>query len=143
MSLFPDLHGDLSSNDNSARVLVFEDIELPLHIGVYAQEKLAPQRVRISVELLVLPHNPDHGDRIENVVDYDRIHGAILALAKGPHIELQETLADEVAKICFESPRAAAVQVYVRKLDVYDDCKSVGVRIVRTRPKKARSTTGE
>jgi dihydroneopterin aldolase len=138
MKTFPELRDALSSNDNSARVLVFEDIELPLRIGVYPQEKLAPQRVRISVELLVLPQTPDHSDRIDNVVDYDRIHGAILRLAERPHIELQETLADEIARLCFDSPEAAAVQVYVRKLDVYNDCKSVGIRIVRTRPQKAR-----
>jgi dihydroneopterin aldolase len=139
MSVFPDLRGSLSSNDNEARVLVFEDVDLPIRIGVYPQEKLAPQRVRISVELLVLPSRTQHGDRIENVVDYDRIHGAILELAERPHIELQESLADEVARICFEQAEVAAVQVYVRKLDVYSDCRSVGVRIVRTRPEPPAS----
>ncbi len=134
MSRFPDLCGDLSSNDNRARVLVFEDLELPIRIGVYPQEKTAPQRVRISVELLVLPALGRHDDRIENVVDYDRIHRRIVSLADRPHIELQESLADEVARICFDHDEVAAVQVYVRKLDVYSDCKSVGIRILRTRP---------
>ena len=134
MSHFPDLHGDLSGNDNQARVLVFEDIELPIRIGVYPQEKLAPQRVRISVELLVLPTRTQHADRIDNVVDYDGLHRALVGLADRPHVELQESLADEVVRICFEQDEVAAVQVYVRKLDVYGDCKSVGIRIVRTRP---------
>ena len=133
MNAFPDLHGDLRRNDNGARVLVFEDVELPIRIGVYAHEKGAPQRVSISIELLVVPTNAEHGDRIDQVVDYDRIHGAVLGLADHPHVELQETLADEVVRICFEHPEVAAARVYVRKLDVYADCKSVGIRIVRTR----------
>lgn len=134
MRLFPALGADPQQNDNSARVLAFEDIDLMLRIGVYPEEKRAPQRVRVSLELLIVPVDPAHGDRIDKVVDYDRIHAAIVDLARGPHIELQERLADEVVRICFEPPEVAAVQVYVRKLDVYRDCRSVGIRIVRTRP---------
>ena len=133
MTRFPHLRGDLSANDNTARVLVFEDFDLPIRIGVYDEEKQGPQRVRISVEILVLPHVAAHGDDFRKVVDYGALHSKIRALAKGPHIELQETLADEVARICLEPAEVAAVEVYVRKLDIYADCKSVGVRIVRTR----------
>lgn len=143
MSLFPHLRGDLSSNDNHARVLVFEDIDLPIRIGVHPHEKQAAQRVRVSAELLILPKDAEHGDRIDKVVDYDRIHDAILRLAHKPHVELQESLADDVVRICFEHPDVAAVEVYVRKLDVYEGCKSVGVRIVRSRPSVPRPEAGE
>ena len=126
----PDL-ADLGAD--GARVLVFEDIELSLRIGVYAAEKRAPQRVRISAELLVLPAVAEPDDRIENVLDYDAIHRAIAGLADEPHVELQETLAERVAAICLQPAEVAAVAVYVRKLDAYPDCASVGVRIVRRR----------
>ncbi len=132
MPHFPDL-SSASLNDNAARVIVFEDFELSVRIGAYEAEKLRPQRMRITVELLVRPSDPDHGDRLDKVVDYAAIHDAVMALAGKPHIELQERLADEVARICLEPAEVEATRVYVRKLDAYPDCASVGIRIVRTK----------
>ena len=133
MSLLPRLDAP-TAFDNRARVIVFENLELRIRIGAYAAEKLAAQRVRISVEMLVVPPVALASDRLDHVVNYDTIHGAIMALADAPHVELQETLAETVARICLEPPDVVAVEVYVRKVDVYPDCDSVGIRILRTRP---------
>ena len=132
MSLFPRLDA-LTAVDNRARVIVFENLDLEIRIGAYAEEKLAAQRVRISVEMLVVPPVALASDRLDEVVNYDTIHGGIMALADAPHVELQETLAETVARICLEPPDVVAVEVYVRKVDVYPDCDSVGIRILRTR----------
>ena len=133
MSLFPRLDA-LTAVDNRARVIVFENLDLEIRIGAYAEEKLAAQRVRISVEMLVVPPVALAADRLDKVVNYDTIHGGIMSLADAPHVELQETLAETVARICLEPPDVVAVEVYVRKVDVYPDCDSVGIRILRTRP---------
>ena len=133
MSSFPRLDA-LTTIDNRARVIVFENLELRVRIGAYAAEKLAAQRVRISVELLVVPPIALASDHLDEVVNYDTIHGAIAALADAPHVELQETLAEAVARICLAPPDVVAVEVYVRKVDIYPDCDSVGIRILRTRP---------
>ena len=133
MASFPRLD-NLTAVDNRARVIVFENLDLKIRIGAYTAEKLAAQRVRISVELLVVPPVALASDRLDEVVNYDTIHGAIMALADAPHVELQETLAETVARICLAPPDVAAVEVYVRKVDVYPDCDSVGIRILRTRP---------
>lgn len=133
MSSFPRLEA-LTAVDNRARVIVFENLDLQIRIGAYAAEKLAAQRVRISVEMLVVPPVALASDRLDQVVNYDTIHGAIMALADASHVELQETLAETVARICLEPPDVVAVEVYVRKVDVYPDCDSVGIRILRTRP---------
>lgn len=136
VSQHPHFRDGLPGETDGSRVIVFEDLELSLRIGVYEAEKHAPQRVRISAELLVVPADPRHDDRIDKVVDYAAIHDAILDLATRPHMELQERLADEVARICLAPEEVSAVRVYVRKLDAYADCRSVGIRIVRTRSKK-------
>ncbi len=133
MPVFPDLGREVSANDNQARVVVFETVELSVRIGVYDGERLAPQRVRVSLELLVKPKVADPDDRIGNVLDYDRIHAGLVALAEGPHIDLQETLAERIAALCLEPDEVAAVRVFVSKPDAYPDCESVGIRIVRTR----------
>ncbi len=98
--------------------------------------------------MLVVPPVALASDRLDEVVNYDTIHGAIMALADAPHVELQETLAETVARICLAPPDVVAVEVYVRKVDVYPDCDSVGIRILRTRagdvilPVRTRSPGG-
>ena len=133
MPLLQDPAAAPGAHDETARTIVFEDIALAVRIGAYAAEMLAPQRVLISAELLVRPGAPLAGDDLAHVVDYDAIHRDIAALADAPHVALQETLAERVARICLKPPRVAAVEVYLRKVDVYPDCRSVGIRIVRTR----------
>lgn len=133
MSPFPSLRAALLSNDEAARVIVFEDIDLALRIGAYEAERHGPQRVRISAELLVVPAAPLAADDLAEVVDYDAIKRDIAVLATASHVDLQETLAERVAQICLAPRDVAAVEVYLRKLDVYPDCRSVGIRILRTR----------
>jgi dihydroneopterin aldolase len=133
VSPFPSLRAALLSNDEAARVIVFEDLELCLRIGAHAAERDGPQRVLVSAELLVVPAAPLGADDLAAVVDYDAIHGAILALAAAPHVALQETLAERVARLCLAPPDVAAVEVHVRKPDAYPDCRSVGIRVLRTR----------
>ncbi len=133
MSPFPSLRSALLSNDEAARIIVFEDVALAVRIGAFEAERHAPQRVLISAELLVVPPAPLASDDLAEVVDYDAIHRDIAALAHGPHIDLQETLAERVAALCLKPRDVAAVEVYVRKVDVYPDCRSVGIRVLRTR----------
>ena len=129
---FPSL--ETARAGDRSRVIVFEDLDLAFRIGVYDREKTAPQRMRVSIQLLVAPRDPEHADRIDRVVDYAQVHDGVVGLSRGAHVELQETLADRIAALCFEAgDEVAAVEVYVRKLDAYADCRSVGIRIVRRR----------
>ncbi len=133
MAVFPDLKGDLTAIDNRLHTIVFENIELPMSIGIFEQERRKRQTVSISAEVLVLPRAPVRDDRIENVLDYNKVYSGIAALAAGPHINLQESLAEAVAHLCLQFDDVVAASVHVRKPEAYEDCDSVGVRIVRTR----------
>lgn len=133
VSPFPSLRAALLSNDEAARVIIFEDIALAVRIGAYESERHAPQRVLVSAELLVVPAAPLGTDALAEVVDYDAIYRDIAALADAPHVDLQETLAEQIATVCLEPPDVAAVEIHVRKVDVYPNVRSVGIRILRTR----------
>ena len=98
MTPFPDLHDDPATIDNRAWVIVFEDIDLEIRIGAFEAERHAPQRVRISAELLVRPAETLADDRLDKVVGYHLVHDDILGLAERSHVDLQETLAEEVAR---------------------------------------------
>ena len=112
--------------------MFIRDLVLLCRIGVYAHEKLRPQRVRINVSMRVEPAAAPRNDDIANVLSYDEVLGRIKALAAGDHINLVETLAEAIADICFSHDRVLEARVMIEKLDV-EPGASVGVEIRRRR----------
>ncbi len=114
------------------RILV-RDLVLKCSIGIHAHELLAPQRVRINVDMSVLEQAGPLCDDIANVVSYeDVIDGIKAMLAKG-HINLVETLAENIAELCLADERVEIARIRVEKLDVYAEAASVGIEIERGR----------
>jgi dihydroneopterin aldolase len=110
------------------------DYVFDVEIGVFTNEKGVTQRVRFSVDVDVTPSTGALGDDIGNAFDYDHITNGIKSIIARGHINLVETLAEEVAQHCLDHPRAASVTVSIEKLD--KDPGAVGVEIVR---RKART----
>ncbi|MFZ1365595.1 MAG: dihydroneopterin aldolase [Brachymonas denitrificans] len=116
----------------SCRRLFLRNYEVHINIGVHDFEKLGPQRVRVNVDMYVLlSQSTPKADRIHEVVDYDFIRRTIAARVNAGHIELQETLCDDVANTLLEHPKVQAVRVSTEKPDVYPDCDAVGVEVFR------------
>lgn len=114
------------------RILV-RDLVLKCLIGIHAHELLAPQRVRINVDMAAEEQAGPLSDDIANVVSYeDVIEGIKRMLAEG-HINLVETLAEKIASLCLADQRVSSVRVRVEKLDVYAEAASVGIEIERRR----------
>ena len=112
------------------RVFV-HDLVLDVEIGVYTNEKGVTQRVRFSVDVDVIPATSALEDDIGRAFDYDTIiEGSKNIIARG-HINLVETLAEDVARHCLTHPRAASVTVRIEKLD--KEPGAVGVEIVRSK----------
>jgi dihydroneopterin aldolase len=112
------------------RVFV-HDFVLDVEIGVYTHEKGVAQRVRFSVDVDLMPASQALNDDIDRAFDYDTIIKGIKAIIARGHINLVETLAEEVARRCLAHPRAARVTVKVEKLD--KEPGAVGVEIVRSK----------
>ena len=86
------------------------DLVLDVEIGVYTHEKGVTQRVRFSVDVDVLPASGAVDDDIGRAFDYDTIIKGIKSIIARGHINLVETLAEEVAAHCLAHPRAACGQ---------------------------------
>ena len=114
------------------RILV-RDLLLMCSIGVHAHERLAPQRVRLNVEMDVTECDGAVGDDIAEVVSYEDVITGIKRVVAGGHINLVETLADRIAELCLADPRVAVARVRVEKLDVYAEAAAVGIEIERRR----------
>ncbi|ODR97049.1 hypothetical protein AUC69_13085 [Methyloceanibacter superfactus] len=107
------------------------DYVLDVEIGVFTNEKGVTQRVGFSVDVDVMPATGALDDDIGNAFDYDYITKGIKSIIARGHINLVETLAEEVADHCLAHPRAARVMVRIEKLD--KDPGAVGVEIVRSK----------
>jgi dihydroneopterin aldolase len=110
------------------RVFV-HDLVLDVEIGVYTSEKGVTQRVRFSVDVDLLPATGALSDDIARAFDYDVIIKGIKQIIGRGHINLVETLAEQVASHCLTHRRAARVTVNIEKLD--KEPGAVGVEIVR------------
>jgi 7,8-dihydroneopterin aldolase/epimerase/oxygenase len=117
------------------RKLFLQDFEVQARIGIHDFELVAPQRLLINVDLYVpLTSSRPTQDHIHDVVDYDFIRDVVRArIAKG-HINLQETLCDDVLATFLQHPLVRAARVSSCKPDVYPDCTSVGVEVFAQKP---------
>jgi len=112
------------------RRLFLRDHEIRIHIGVHDFEKSAAQRVLVNVDLYVpLALSTPQDDELDEVVDYDFIRSVIVERVSRGHIQLQETLADDVLRILLQHPRVRAARVSTEKPDVYPDCAAVGCEV--------------
>lgn len=114
----------------NCRRLFLRNYEVMINIGVHDFEKKGEQRVLFNVDLYIpmAESTPQH-DQLEEVVDYDFMRETIAQrMAKG-HIQLQETLCDDIARAMLLHPKVKAVRVTTEKPDVYPDCESVGVEV--------------
>lgn len=104
------------------------DLVLPVSIGAYRREREKPQRVRFDVVAEVERWKAS-GDDMAGVFSYDVIIDAIRALVGSGHINLVETLAENIASRVLDHTEVRSVTVRVEKLDVGPG--GVGIEIVR------------
>jgi dihydroneopterin aldolase len=117
---------------SDCRRVFLRNFQVMSNIGVHDFEKLGEQRVLFNVELYVpLTDSTPKEDELHEVLDYDFIRHTIeQRLAQG-HTQLQETLCDDIAGALLAHPKVRAVQLSTQKPDVYQDCDSVGVEVLR------------
>lgn len=104
------------------------DFVVDMEIGAYRSEHGRRQKVRFDVDAEVRRGGPEPRD-MRDVFSYDIIMDGIRAIATRGHVELAETVAEEVASIVLAHPRVAGVRVRVEKLEL--GAGGVGVEIVR------------
>ena len=112
--------------------------ELVLHcsIGVHQHEHEALQRIRVNLDLAVREGETigQLDDELANVVCYEKLTKGVRALVLREHVNLVETLAEDIAVMCLGDDRVRSARVRVEKLDILEDAESVGVEIERFNP---------
>lgn len=122
----------LSLNPNAVRRVFVRDLVVEAELGVFESEKGRTQQVRLNLDVLTDASQP-HSDEISNVLCYAELTDGMRRILASRHINLVETIADEIAAFTLGYPQALVVTVRVEKLEAVPGTEAVGVEITRTR----------
>lgn len=117
---------------SQCRRIYLRDAVFEANIGVYDRERAGAQRLIVNVDLFVaLSASTPRHDSVEEVIDYDFVRETVRRRIGLGHVNLQETLVDDLAGALLAHPGVVAVRVCTEKPDVYDDVAGVGVEVLR------------
>ncbi|MFO1318736.1 MAG: dihydroneopterin aldolase [Burkholderiales bacterium] len=117
--------------DRDVRALFLRNLRTAARIGVYPHEQGREQRLRFDLCVTLRPPY-DWNDRLDDVLDYDRLRQGILDILAAGHINLLETLGERILRFCFEYRQVGGVHLQIVKLEAHDDCE-VGLEMRRLR----------
>ena len=106
MSKKPMISHHVASASARLRHVFVRDLQLEALIGIYDQEKLAPQKIIVNIDLSVTEGSGD--DDISHVVSYEIVVKKVEAIIAAGHINLVETLCEKIAAACLRSSRRRA-----------------------------------
>ncbi len=104
------------------------------NIGVYSAERQGSQPLVLNLDVFVsLEASTPLHDELQEVIDYDFVHDVVRQRIARGHINLQETLVDDVATELLRRPGVVAVRVSSEKVEIYPDIAGIGIEILRFR----------
>jgi dihydroneopterin aldolase len=111
------------------------DFVTEAHVGLHPWEQHAerPTRLIVNVDMFASLEKPSVGESASTILDYDPIRAALKQWSNRPHIDLLETLLDEVVDLCFRNPRVEACRVSIMKPDIFNESAGAGVEIFKVR----------
>lgn len=110
------------------------DLYVEATVGVHDHEKLGPQPLSISIDLTVREAPSARSDSLHEVVCYEDVVRKVQDICERGHVNLIETLAEQIAGSCLEDKRVHAVRVRIEKPEAFEECVSVGIEIERLQP---------
>jgi len=117
----------------SDHVRVFlKDVVVDLSIGLHPWERHPERPTRLIINVEMFASLPVAEGAF---INYDHVRQKILSWAGRGHVDLLETLAEEVVSTCFELPLVEACRVSVQKPQVFNEASGAGVELFCKRPK--------
>lgn len=109
--------------------IFLQDFDLPVDIGFHDFEVGTPQRLLVSVDVLVDADSFASVDSAAAAWNYDFLRTEIKRMTEGRRFNLQETLVREIYMRIAARKGVTGVRVSTRKPDIYPDCVGVGVEL--------------
>ena len=111
------------------RRFILQGLEIQASIGIYDNERAAPQRIIIDAELCLCATTEPLDDQIESTLDYDIIRETIMKIVSAQHFDLQETLVRKLFDALRLINDVQSVRVRSSKPDAYNDCEMISYQL--------------
>jgi len=118
---------------NYEKKILIKDLILDLKLGYYDFEKEKPQKVKFTLEVNYEDKKPSNDKDLKSIVNYAKIVKLIKKLVKNKHYNFLETLAEDVFDELFRDKRIDKITLQIEKLEIMNDCSSVGIQISKKR----------
>jgi len=111
--------------------IIIKDLRATGIIGIYDHERNIPQEMLINVVLFTNTRKAAATDNIADCVDYEKIANKIKTHAQTSQRLTVEALAEDIARLCLETPGVRQANIRVEKTQAISFTGSVGVEIAR------------
>jgi dihydroneopterin aldolase len=115
--------------------VVLRDVEVQVSVGLHPWERHPerPTRLVVNVEMFAATEGPVDAAGTDGIMNYDIVRSAIAGWRGRPHVELLETLVEELVGVCLEMRAVQACRVSVVKPDIFNDAAAAGVEVFRVK----------
>lgn len=107
--------------------------------GANPGERDSEQSFELDVEIDADLRDAERSDRLEDTIDYARIHGRVIAIVARTSFALLERLGGEIVRDLFSDARIARARVTIGKPQLLDGA-TPSVTLVRDNPAHRPST---
>ena len=111
--------------------ILIKDLKVTGIIGIYDLERITPQEMLINISLETDTRKAAEADDISLCVDYEQVALKVKAHAETARRLTVEALAEDLSKICLQTPGVQRVKIRVEKTQAIPFTNSVGVEIKR------------
>lgn len=109
--------------------IVVTELRLPVRVGLYAWEQLAPQTLQLDLVIGLPGRGPRVG--LDDTIDYGAVVERLRGWLAAERFDLLEVLAEQIATIVRDEFGAPWVRVSVQKLALIRGVRQVGIVIER------------
>ncbi|MEM7021472.1 MAG: dihydroneopterin aldolase [Pseudomonadota bacterium] len=117
----------------SHQKLALRGVRVQIRVGVFAQEKIAPQAVEVDVELC-RRHDAYRGEGLDACLNYEPVYRYLTEeWPKRGHVELLEAWAEDLVGYCLNDEKVDACLVRIRKPDIFPESIVPEIEVLRYR----------
>ena len=118
---------------NYEKKVLIKELILDLKLGYFNFERKKTQKVKFTLEANYEDKKPTNDKDIKSIVNYAKLVKLVKKLVKNKHYNFLETLAEDVFDELFKDKRIDKITLQIEKLEIRNDCSSVGIQISKKR----------